>query len=251
MLRDLGHPSAEGERRLRRHLRERPGGRAHVAPVPAGQPPRRAGARHRRPVRAGAGLVHLRRRRPDVALQRQRLGAEDADPASCMRWAIDTDQFGAEATRCCSSIARHRDLARADPAADGDEQAARGLRERVGPYELQDFFLYYILRFGYRPTQGRVPGPPRVGRPRARRPWPDLIPPDRRNAYSLAEIKPLARRVPGPLLPHQPVQALGDARTRRRSARAARCRRAATGARPATASPTAWLEELRGLSSSA
>ena len=41
---------------------------------------RRAGARHRRPLRAGAGLEHLRRRRSDVALQRQRLGAQDADP---------------------------------------------------------------------------------------------------------------------------------------------------------------------------
>ena len=30
--------------------------------------------------RAGARLEHLRRRRPDVALQRQRLGAQDADP---------------------------------------------------------------------------------------------------------------------------------------------------------------------------
>ena len=66
---------------LRRHLRERAGRAAHRLPVPARQPPRRHRARHRRPVRAGAGLVHLRRRRPDVALQRQRRRAEDADPA--------------------------------------------------------------------------------------------------------------------------------------------------------------------------
>ena len=37
--------------------------------------------RHRRPVRARARLVHLRRRRPDVALQRQRRGPEDAGAA--------------------------------------------------------------------------------------------------------------------------------------------------------------------------
>ena len=41
MLRDLGHPAADGDRALRRHLRERAGRRAHVAPVPPGQPPRR------------------------------------------------------------------------------------------------------------------------------------------------------------------------------------------------------------------
>ena len=66
---------------LRRHLRERAGGAAHRLPVPPRQPPRRHRARHRRPVGAGARLVHLRRRRPDVALQRQCRRAEDADPA--------------------------------------------------------------------------------------------------------------------------------------------------------------------------
>ena len=72
MLADLDHPFAEGEAGLRHHLRERPGRPAHRLPVPAGQPPRRHRARHRRPLRARAGLVHVRRRRPDVALQRQR-----------------------------------------------------------------------------------------------------------------------------------------------------------------------------------
>ena len=47
MLRDLGHPAADGEPRLRRDVRERSGRRAHVAPVPVGQLPRRAGARYR------------------------------------------------------------------------------------------------------------------------------------------------------------------------------------------------------------
>ena len=32
---------------------------------------------------------------------------------------------------------------------DGDE--LQGSEKVVGPYELQDFFLYYILRFGYHP----------------------------------------------------------------------------------------------------
>ena len=43
---------------------------------------RRHRHRHRRPVRTRAGLVHLWRRRPDGALQRQCRRAEDADPAS-------------------------------------------------------------------------------------------------------------------------------------------------------------------------
>ena len=56
MLKDIGHPYAKGQEGLRRHLRERAGGRAHQPPVPPGQPPRRHGGRHRRPLRAGARL---------------------------------------------------------------------------------------------------------------------------------------------------------------------------------------------------
>ena len=66
---------------VRRHLRERAGRAADRLPVPAGQPPPGDRARHRRPVRARAGLEHVRRGRPDVALQRQRRRAEDPDPA--------------------------------------------------------------------------------------------------------------------------------------------------------------------------
>ena len=66
---------------LRRHLRERPGRAAHRLPVPDRQPARRHRARHGRPLRAGAGLGDLRRRRPDEPLRRQRRRPEDADPA--------------------------------------------------------------------------------------------------------------------------------------------------------------------------
>ena len=38
---DIGHPFADGASRLRHHLRERAGRRAHQPPVPAGQLPRR------------------------------------------------------------------------------------------------------------------------------------------------------------------------------------------------------------------
>ncbi len=76
-----GAPLRQWRGGLRRHLRERAGRAAHRLPVPDGQPARRDRARHRRPVRAGARLVHVRRRRPDVALHRQLRSAEDPDPA--------------------------------------------------------------------------------------------------------------------------------------------------------------------------
>src|SRR5579875_1742785 len=58
-----------------------PGGAAHRLSVSACQPPWRAGGRNRRPVRARPWLVHLWGRRSDVALQPQRLGRQDLDPA--------------------------------------------------------------------------------------------------------------------------------------------------------------------------
>ena len=61
MLEDMGHPFAARRGGLRHHLRERPGRPAHRLPVPDRQPARGNRARHRRPLRARPGLVHLRR----------------------------------------------------------------------------------------------------------------------------------------------------------------------------------------------
>jgi NAD+ synthase (glutamine-hydrolysing) len=60
--------------------------------------------------------------------------------------------------------------------------------EVVGPYELQDFFLYYTVRFGYRPSKVAFIAHHAWG-DRKRGFWPDLIPPERRNEYALADIK--------------------------------------------------------------
>ncbi len=66
---------------LRRHLRERPSRPAHRLLVPPRQPAQRHRPRHRRPLRAGARLVHVRRRRPDEPLQRQLRRPQDPHPA--------------------------------------------------------------------------------------------------------------------------------------------------------------------------
>ena len=59
---------------------------------------------------------------------------------------------------------------------------------KVGPYELQDFFLYYVLRFGYSPSKVAFLAH-HAWHDADRGVWPGLIPEDRRNEYSLAEIK--------------------------------------------------------------
>ena len=57
----------------------------------------------------------------------------------------------------------------------------------VGPYELQDFNLYYTLRFGYLPTKVAFMAWC-TWRDRGEGTWPD-IPVDRRNQYVIADIK--------------------------------------------------------------
>ena len=68
-----------------------------------------------------------------------------------------------------------------------DDQPRQSTEEVIGPYELQDFTLYHVLRFGF--------APPKIAfmafcawRDRTRGQWPD-IPLAERREYGIAEIK--------------------------------------------------------------
>ncbi len=58
----------------------------------------------------------------------------------------------------------------------------------VGPYELQDFHLYYTLRFGYPPPRGRVSGVLRVARRASAGVGPN-VPPSGAHQYDIGDIK--------------------------------------------------------------
>ncbi len=106
-----------------------------------------------------------------------------------LRWAIDTRQFGPEASDVLGSVVELEISPELIPGDDPDrDKPGADTESVVGPYELQDFFLYYVLRFGYRPSKVaflayHVWGDQNGGR------WPELIPRQRRNQYPLAEIK--------------------------------------------------------------
>jgi NAD+ synthase (glutamine-hydrolysing) len=106
-----------------------------------------------------------------------------------IRWAIETGQFSDDASAVLRSVldtAISPELIPSqDPDADIPDQHSENI---VGPYELQDFFLYYIVRFGYGPRKLAFLAH-HAWHDRKRGTWPDLIPDDRRNEYSLAEIK--------------------------------------------------------------
>ena len=106
-----------------------------------------------------------------------------------LRWAIETEQYGARASEVLQSVLDTAISPELIPSQDPDaDRPGADSESIVGPYELQDFFLYYILRFGYRPSKVAFLANHAWGdRDKGR--WPDLIPVARRNEYTLHEIK--------------------------------------------------------------
>ncbi len=105
-----------------------------------------------------------------------------------LRWAIETDQFGSEAGAVLAAVLDTEispELIPSQPGADGPQQHSEAT---VGPYELQDFFLFHLLRFGNRPSKVAWLAHHAWGS-RDSGAWPDLIPAARRNEYSLEEIQ--------------------------------------------------------------
>ncbi|MEV4239482.1 NAD(+) synthase [Nocardia sp. NPDC050408] len=156
-------------------------------------------------------------------------------------WAVDTHQFGAEASRVLSSILQTEISPELVPSHDSTTPG-QSSEATVGPYELQDFHLYYLLRFGYRPS--RVAYLARHAWSELERgSWPDLIPADQRNTYDLPTIKhwlaEFLRRFiqtsqfKRSTLPNAPKVGSGGSLSPRGDWRA-----------PSDASAAAWLDEL-------
>ncbi len=107
-----------------------------------------------------------------------------------IRWVIDTEQFDAETNRVLQAILDTEISPELVPAGEGEsgEGPAQSTQQKIGPYELQDFTLYYVTRYGFRPSKVAFLAHHAWG-DRARGPWPELLPEERRNQYDLATIK--------------------------------------------------------------
>jgi NAD+ synthase (glutamine-hydrolysing) len=69
-----------------------------------------------------------------------------------IRWVATTGRFGTEASQVLFEVLETEISPELVPGADGDQPGQR-TEEIIGPYELVDFFLYYVLRFGYCPEK--------------------------------------------------------------------------------------------------
>jgi NAD+ synthase (glutamine-hydrolysing) len=72
------------------------------------------------------------------------------------------------------------------PAEDGEE--IQSTQQIVGPYALQDFNLYYVTRYGFRPSKVAFMALAAWG-DAAKGRWPENVAPADRRAYDLAEIR--------------------------------------------------------------
>ena len=107
-----------------------------------------------------------------------------------LRWVIDSKLFGADANQVLQSIVDTEispELVPADKKG-GTEQPAQKTEEIIGPYELQDFNLYYLTRYGYRPSKVAFLSH-HAWRDETLGKWPTTLPEKERRSYDLAEIK--------------------------------------------------------------
>ena len=102
-----------------------------------------------------------------------------------IRWAAKTDQFGPRSRGCSRPSSRPRSRRSSCRRGVGQAQLAE---EEIGPYELQDFNLYYLSRFGFRPSRVAYLAY-NAWSDRNRGEWPDLLPPEKRHQYDLATIR--------------------------------------------------------------
>ena len=106
-----------------------------------------------------------------------------------IRWVASSGQFDQATNTTLQAILDTEISPELVPHAEGDSaKPAQKTAEKVGPYELQDFNLYYISRYGFRPSKVaflafHAWGDRNCGA------WPDLLPADKRNEYDTATIK--------------------------------------------------------------
>lgn len=106
-----------------------------------------------------------------------------------IRWIIGTNQFDAETGATLQSIVETEISPELVPSTDENkDKPAQSTQEKIGPYELQDFNLYYITRYGLRPSKVAFLAH-QAWSDKTRGSWPDSLPDNAHNEYDLATIK--------------------------------------------------------------
>jgi NAD+ synthase (glutamine-hydrolysing) len=158
-----------------------------------------------------------------------------------IRWVISSKQFDDEVGEVLQSVLDTEITPELVPSTDGAE--VQSSEAKVGPYPLQDFTLFHVLRWGFRPSKVAFlawhawSDPDKGG-------WPVGFPKDKRGAFTMAEIRKwsevFAQRFYGfsqfkrSALPNGPKVSWGGSLSPRGDWRA-----------PSDMSAKTWVEEIR------
>ncbi len=158
-----------------------------------------------------------------------------------IRWVARTGQLGPEASETLLAILDTEFSPELVPGDQNDAQPAQRAEAIVGPYELQDFHLYYPLRYGSRPPKIAFMAHS-AWSDRGRGNWPD-IPEESRRQYDIAQIKHYLRiflhrffklsQFKRSCIPNAPKVGSGGSLSPRGDWRA-----------PSDSEATAWLDQL-------
>jgi NAD+ synthase (glutamine-hydrolysing) len=106
-----------------------------------------------------------------------------------LRWVISSAQFDAATNTTLQSILDTEISPELVPHTGGDKsKPAQLTADKIGPYELQDFNLYHLTRFGSQPSKVAFLALHAWG-DKTRGAWPDLLPAEQHAQYDLATIK--------------------------------------------------------------
>jgi NAD+ synthase (glutamine-hydrolysing) len=161
-----------------------------------------------------------------------------------IRWVISSAQFDAATNATLQAILDTEISPELVPhGAGGSTRPAQKTAETLGPYDLQDFNLYYATRYGFRPSKIAFLAWQAWG-DKNRGDWPDLLPADKRLAYDLPTIAKWLQvfllrffqlsQFKRSAIPNGPKVGSGGSLSPRGDWRA-----------PSDAEATVWLEELR------
>ncbi len=103
-----------------------------------------------------------------------------------VRWVMKSGQLDPGASRTLAAILDTDISPELVPASD--DRKLQSTQEKIGPYELQDFHLYYVTRYGLRPSKIAFLAW-HAWHDAARGDWPPGFPEEARHAYTLADIK--------------------------------------------------------------
>jgi NAD+ synthase (glutamine-hydrolysing) len=156
-----------------------------------------------------------------------------------IRWVIDSGQLGDDANEVLHEILGQEITPELVPSVAG--QKPQATEDSIGPYALQDFTLYHVLRRGYRPSKIAFLAW-HAWHDAGAGEWPPGYPPDRRPSYDLATIRQwlevfcrrfFASQFKRSALPNGPKVSAGGTMSPRGDWRM-----------PSDAAATAWLAEI-------